>query len=331
MKILYCGPNNGTSRSRKNGLIKMNHDVINFELEKNIFTNFKLFQYLEQKSLNSLNLKIVNRRLLNEVKKYNPDLVWVDKGTYLYKETLEKIKKKNIVIIHHNTDDIESNKHQFSNYMNSLDLYDAHFTCNKFNIDYLKKISSSYFFYNEIGYDQNIFYPDNSEKKYDLFFIGHHEPEYEKYISKIIDSDINFFLGGPGWHNSKIEKSKISFNHFNEKIYPKVLNFSFAGLGLYSKWNRNISSGRIFEIPACKTALVVKRNHFIESLYKEDSEAIFFDNPSELNSKIKSLVNNKKTLIEIAENGYKRCLKNQCTWDERIEDAFNELAVNKII
>ena len=160
--------------------------------------------------------------------------------------------------------------------MNSLDLYDAHFTCNKFNIDYLKKISKSYFFYNEIGYDQNIFYPNNLDKKYDLFFIGHYESEYEKYILEIIETDIEFFLGGPGWHSSNVPKSKINFNHFNEKIYPKILNSSLAGLGLYSKLNRNISSGRIFEIPACKTALIVKRNPFIESLYKENSEAIFF-------------------------------------------------------
>ena len=71
MKVLYCGPNNGTSRSRKNGLIKMGYDVYNFELEKNILTNFKWFQFLEQKSLNSLNLKTVNTRLVNKVEKIN--------------------------------------------------------------------------------------------------------------------------------------------------------------------------------------------------------------------------------------------------------------------
>ena len=36
MKVLYCGSNNGTSKSRKNGLIKMGYDVSNFELEKNV-------------------------------------------------------------------------------------------------------------------------------------------------------------------------------------------------------------------------------------------------------------------------------------------------------
>jgi len=288
---------------------------------------------LEKKSLNNLNLRAVNFRLLNEVKKLNPDLIWIDKGTYIYKETLEKIKEFNhkAILIHHNTDDIESDKHQFSNYFNSLDLYDAHFTCNKFNIDHLKKISKSYFFYNEIGYDQNIFYPNKQNKKYDLFFIGHHEPEYEKYISEIIVKDINFFLGGPGWHSSNIPKSKIAFNHFNEKIYPKIINQSFAGLGLYSKWNRNISSGRIFEIPATKVALIVKRNNFIESLYKEDSEAIFFDNPRDFSSKLEYLFKNQNLLQEIANNGYERCLNNKCTWDDRIKEAIDCLKQEKII
>tara|TARA_B110001454_G_scaffold217561_1_gene243189 strand:- start:886 stop:1887 length:1002 start_codon:yes stop_codon:yes gene_type:complete len=333
MKVLYCGSNNGTSKSRKNGLIKMGYDVSNFELEKNILTNFKWFQYLEQKSLNSFNLQTVNTRLINKVKKVRPDLIWIDKGTYIYKETLENIKhiNPNPIIIHHNTDDIESDKHQFNNYLSSLDLYDAHFTCNKFNIDYSKKISTSRFFYNELGYDQNIFYPKKQEKQYDLFFIGHHEPHYEKYVSQILNKDIKFFLGGPGWHSSDISRSKIAFNDFNEKIYPNVINKSSAGLGLYSTWNRNISSGRIFEIPATKAALIVKRNSFIESLYKEDSEAIFFDNPEDLSSKLESLFKNKNLLEEIARNGYKRCLANQCTWDDRIEEAIDFLKVERII
>ena len=333
MKVLYCGINQGTSKSRKNGLIKMGYNVSHFKLEKNILTNSKWFQYLEQKSLNSLNLKILNSRLINKVKRISPDLVWIDKGTYIYKETLENIKQTNpnTVIIHHNTDDIESDKHQFDNYLSSLDLYDAHFTCNKFNIDYCKKISTSRFFYNELGYDQNIFYPKKQEKQYDLFFIGHHEPDYENYVSEILNKDIKFFLGGPGWHSSDIPKSKIAFSNYDEKICPNVSNKSFAGLGLYSTWNRNISSGRIFEIPATKAALIVKRNIFTENLYEEGSEAIFFDNPSDLSSKLEHLFKNKTLLEEIANNGYKRCLINQCTWDDRIKEAIHDLVVEKII
>jgi len=333
MKVLYCGFDSGTSKSRKNGLKNMGYDVINFKVDNNILTNEKWFQFLERNLLNKINLFPLNFRLINCVKKNLPDLLFIDKGTYIYKETLEKIKEinKNITIVHHNTDDINSNKHQFSHYLDSLDLYDAHFTCNKFNIDFLKKISKSNFFYNELGYDQHIFYPKNIDKKYDLFFVGHHETEYEKYVSKIIEKDLKIFLGGPGWYSSNIPKSKISFNNFNEKIYPNIINSSTAGLGLYSAWNRNISSGRIFEIPGSKTVLIVKRNNFIETLYEENKDAIFFDNPSDLNEKIDELFSNNSLLNEIAENGYKKCLSNKCTWDDRIEEALNDLVVNKII
>ena len=81
MKILYCGSNNGTSKSRKNGLINMGYDVSNFELEKNILTNFKWFQFLERKSINGLNLKTVNSRLIKKVKKDCPDLDTLIAGT----------------------------------------------------------------------------------------------------------------------------------------------------------------------------------------------------------------------------------------------------------
>ena len=88
---------------------------------------------------------------------------------------------------------------------------------------------------------------------------------------------------------------------------------------------------RIFEIPATKAALIVKRNIFTENLYEEGSEAIFFDNPSDLSSKLEHLFKNKTLLEEIANNGYKRCLINQCTWDDRIKEAIHDLVVEKII
>tara|TARA_B100001250_G_C19812698_1_gene796565 strand:+ start:2013 stop:3017 length:1005 start_codon:yes stop_codon:yes gene_type:complete len=333
IKILYCGPDGGTCRSRKNGFIAMGYDVIDFTLQQNILTNLKWFQFLEQKSLNSLNLKILNDRLLKTTKKNNPNIVWIDKGTYVYPETLSKIKdfNKNIKIVHHCTDDVEAGIHKFNNYLKSLDLYDAHFTCNEFNIDYLKKISTSNFFYNALGYDHTIFYPNDGTKKYDLCFIGHHEPQYEKYISVATKKEINFMLGGAGWNSSKISKSKIAFSHHDEEICPKIVSESLAGLGLYSSWNRNVYSGRVLEIPAQKTALIVKRNSFIESLYDEDSEAIFFDNSDELSSKLDEIFKDKSILKDIAHNGYKRCLANKCSWEDGMRAAINDLQSSNLI
>ncbi len=333
MKILYCGTIGGTSKSRFDGLRSLGFNVEAFDYIKYSFTTPLWFNRLENRNLNYINYRRINSKLIESVKKCSPDILWVDKGTYIYKKTLEEIKSlnKNLVICHHNTDDIEFSKHNFKNYFDCLDLYDAHFTSNKFNIDYLKTISKSHFFYNELGYDHNTFKPREKKIKYDLFFIGHYEPEYEVFISNLANKNINFFLGGPGWYKSSIARSKIKFNHFDEKIYHEVINQSKVGLGLYSSWNRNISSGRIFEIPASRVALIVKRNSFIEKLYIEDKEAIFFDNERELNDKIDFLLSNPDKLNEIADNGYKRCLLNKCSWQDRVEEAVSDLKQSKII
>ena len=333
MKILYCGSNAGTSKSRLEGLKKIGYNVKLFDHLQNTLTSKLWFNRLENRNLNFFNYQRINSQIIKAVRNYSPQILWIDKGTYIYKNTLEEIKSinKNLVIVHHNTDDIEFSNHNFTNYLESLDLYDAHFTCNKFNIDYLNKISKSNFFYNELGYDHNTFRPKENEKKYDLFFIGHHEPEYEKYISAIIDKDIRFYLGGPGWYKSNLPKSAISFNNFNEVLYQKVISQSIAGLGLYSTWNRNISSSRIFEIPASRVALVVKRNSFIEKLYIEDEEAIFFDTEQELNDKIDFLLKNPKKLNDISENGYKKCIANKCSWEDRVKEAISDLKNVNII
>lgn len=333
MKILYCGKTTSTSKSRIEGLKKIGYNVEVFDHLQNSLTSNLWFYRLENRNLNFLNCQRINSRIIKAVKNFSPQILWIDKGTYIYKNTLQELKStnKNLVIVHHCTDDVEFSKHNFKNYLESLDLYDAHFTCNKFNIDYLNKISNSNFFYNELGYDHNTFQPKNNDKKYDLFFIGHHEPEYEKYITQIIDKDIRFYLGGPGWYKSNLPKSTISFNNYDEVLYHKIINQSLVGLGLYSKWNRNHSSSRIFEIPASRVALVVKRNSFIEKLYIDGEEAIFFDTEQELNDKIDFLLKNPKKLNDISENGYKKCIANKCSWEDRVMEAISDLKNENII
>jgi len=333
MKILYCGVMHGTSKSRFDGLKALGNEVKYFDYFEQSLTSKRWIQRLEKFKINHLNQIVVNTKLIKEIKTMMPKMLWVDKGTMILKETLKEIKKinKNIIIVHHCTDDVSFSSHNFKNYLESLNYYDAHFTCNKYNINDLEKISNSKFFYNELGYDHNIFQPSNDEKKYDLFFIGHHEPDYEKYISKVINLKLRFFIGGPGWHRSELPQSKISFTNYDEKIYQKVINQSKAGLGLYSAWNRNISSGRIFEIPACKVALIVKRNSFIEQLYVENRDAIFFDSTEELFEKMQFLINQPDELNLIAENGYKRCIQNKCSWKDRIYEAWQDLENAKII
>ena len=333
MKILYCGVMQGTSKSRFDGLKALGNEVAYFDYFEQSITSERWFQRLEKFHINHLNQRAINTKLIKKIKNNMPEMLWIDKGTSILKDTLKEIKKinKDVIIIHHCTDDVSLSAHNFKNYLDSLNYYDAHFTCNKYNINELEGISSSKFFYNELGYDHNIFKPSNDEKKYDLFFIGHHEPDYEKYVSKLINLNLRFFLGGPGWQRSELPKSKISFNNFDEKLYHKVIKQSRAGLGLYSSWNRNITSSRIFEIPASKAALIVKRNSFIEQLYVEDKEAIFFDNDKELSEKIDFFINQPNILNEIAENGYKRCLQNKCSWENRIYEAFQDLINSKII
>ena len=57
----------------------------------------------------------------------------------------------------------------------------------------------------------------------------------------------------------------------------------------------------------------------------------FFDNDKELSEKIDFFINQPNILNEIAENGYKRCLQNKCSWEDRIYEAFQDLINSKII
>ena len=86
-----------------------------------------------------------------------------------------------------------------------------------------------------------------------------------------------------------------------------------------------------FTPPPTNISTIVKRNSFIESLYDEDNEAIFFDNSDELSSKLDQLFRDKSILKDIANNGYKRCLTNKCSWEDGMRAAINDLQTANLI
>ena len=333
MMILYIGKlgDGQTSYSRMIGLKKNGYNIKTIDTTYYLYPNNPLMRKIQNRFYYGGRINSLNREILKNVKKYNPDMIWIDKGNLIQKETLYEIrsKRKPPTIIHYNTDDIKHKNHGFKKYLESLDLYDVHITTNRFNYEELKSLTSKKIILSEIGYDSELFYPGSTKSTIinRVIFVGHYEREYYKYLKNLMNNEIDIELYGSGW-NLKLPLSKRkylrSYGLWGRR-YANLLRNSNIGIGLYSALNRNHTSGRIFEIPACNTMLVAKRNNILENLYKEDVEAIFFDCNKELFDKIVFYKKNHTLCNQIAEKGYLRLQNNKCSWVDRITDILKEL------
>ena len=81
---------------------------------------------------------------------------------------------------------------------------------------------------------------------------------------------------------------------------------------------------RIFEIPACGTALLTEHVEGIEELFEVDKEIMVFDTAEEMIEKARFLVSNPETAIKIGQAGQKRFLKEH-TSKIRLRKILNEI------
>ncbi len=258
---------------------------------------------------------------------YQPDVLWIDKGVYLRLETLRFIKRKTkSFILHHTTDDILNKINKFDFYLKALDLYDVHFTSNLSNIDEMQKMTINPVVYNELGYDDRFFRHVDLEEKdewlnSEIFFIGHWEPRTELFIRALVDYGLPVAVRGHGWakgNNRGLPGGIVRSGAVHASDYVKAINAGKIGLGIVSEWNRNETASRIFEITACGTMLLAMRTGTIERLYEDGKEIALFSNPQELVSKAKYYLEHEEVRKAIAEYGRTRCVKNRCSWKDRI-------------
>ncbi len=271
-----------------------------------------------------------NKRLIETVEKESFDVIWIDKGTFILPKVLKYIKKATrTLLVHYNTDDIMYKSHSLKNYIEAITVYDVHFTSNPFNVSELHELGAKKVYFTENAYDDKMFRPvelsDEDKRRLgsDIFFIGHWEPKTEELICCLAKQRLPISVRGQNWHKARAQKilrNAIKSGPIWGQDYVKAICCGKIGLGIVSKWNRNLTAGRIFEIPACGTFLLAERTPSTKSLYVEGKEAAFFSNSEELLEKVKYYLSHDKERQAIAKAGHERCRTSQYLWKDRVRE-----------
>lgn len=341
MKILYIGKIvfGNSCYSRFRGFQRNNFDVSFINIEKYKFSETILLKLLPNKS--RYNLKKLNSDILSKLLK-GFDFVLFDQFFYLEKTTIEIIKQSTKTkIIFHFTDDIEYLKHGLLLDISIFKMVDYIFTCNRHSIDFLKSKGVNNLFFNELGYDDE-YVINKSKIKFNksnirFGFIGHYEKSYlnqldliQNSINEINSNKLSLDVYGSGWYRNTFYKRKKyikSYGPISHDIYWELINNFDVGIGLFSLMNRNNSSGRIFEIPASNSLLLVRRSEVTSSTFKNLETAIFWD--SENINVINNLINSDRSLMQkICKNGHEFIRDNKFSWTDRVKEIIEVINLN---
>lgn len=338
MKILYTGSCRvgSLTEARRLALLSLGHEVVT--VDRSIYLDsgpawlrkVKLHLHLGP------GMAEYNSILCEKVNAFNPDLIYIDHGLSLWPETIRQLAKHSARLVHFTSEYFKVNEYTYRHFYKVVDQFDAHVITNSLVIPKLREMKARKIILSEFAYDPLLHLPPvwkpGEEKQYsnDVIFIGHWEPATEKIIAHLRGEGIHVCVRGPGWHKAKRLEDRMSIRPVFGEDYVKLIAGAKIGLGILSKWNKNQSMSRTFEIPAIGSFLLAERTDEHCSYFEEGKEAEYFSSFDEIVEKSKFYLNNELRRKEIAIAGWQRCLRSGYRHEDRmqkiLDDIFDEFS-----
>ncbi len=333
MKILYVGPFRigSLTEARRHALINCGHKVIGLDLA----SYFDVWPYFLHKIQAHLligpGIARYNQDIIRYARRHSPDLIYLDSGIYLRPNIVKSLRSMDAKLVHYTSEYLGFRSYLYRHFFKTIGLYDAHIITNSLNKDTLAKKGAKKIVITKFGYDPLLHQPPTltPEEKIryesDAVFVGHWEPTTERMVFALRKRDIAVKVWGTGWRNAKSLNDHQHIQPISHSEYTKVLAASKICLCFLSKWNRNQSAGRTFEIPAVGGFLLAERTLDHLSSFKEGEEAEFFSSVEELASKTEYYLKHEDQRLNVANAGRQRCLTSGYTHQDRVREFIEEI------
>lgn len=275
-----------------------------------------------------------NKRARREFIKFNPDVVFVIKGTRIFPSTLKFFKKNkpSIKMVNYTQDDMMGLHNQSFYWRRSLKMWDCLFTTKSYNAnkDELPSLGVKRVVFVDNAYCEIFHNPMHaySEKVRDVIFIGSAEHERAQSLWYLANSGVGIDVFGSMWDKPEFQ---IYRNHnlrfYNKELrghdYSTAISSAKISLCFLRKINRDLQTVRSTEIPACGSVMVAEWSPEHQYLFENNYEAVYFKSDEELVQKVKMLLSDPSKIKQISEQGRKRCLSSGYSYRERLEKMIN--------
>lgn len=320
-RLLYVGDlkPGTTSRARGEALEDLGVPLGRFDSTDVCRSASRLVNYLGHRVYCTPRIWTANRELRRQAQRERPDVVWIDKGRWIFPGTLRALRAGGARIIHYNTDDLFGTEEYLWLHRLGWKYLDLALTTNRWNVLETTGWRGVPSFRCGMGYDHRIHFPPSAPLPPgpDLVFIGHYEPHTEDYLAAAADAGIRVEVHGGQWWRARRREFRPARLLPNAAYNAKIAS---AGLALcsLSRRNRNESTGRSLEIPAIGGCLVAEDTLEHRWLYRDGEEAVFFRSAPELVDRCRTLLADRAQRDRIARRGHARCRELGLSWRDHL-------------
>jgi hypothetical protein len=263
-------------------------------------------------------------------------VIWIEKGTEVFPRTLRALRRDpSRLLVYHNTDDWKARTrlHQlhWRFLLRGLRLYHLHITSNLHNVKEFQDLGLPAVHHMELA--ANPVFPEpepvpEAERRAlgaEVGFIGHWEEVTERRLRRVAEAGLGLKIYGPGWNRADLSGAlgpAVQGRPVTGLEYMRAILSFDVNVGIVSKWNRNHTASRTFQIPALGAFLLHERNEVVSGLFREGVEAEFFDSDDELVEKCRYYLAHPEERRRIADAGRRRCIASGYFETDRVRDVI---------
>jgi spore maturation protein CgeB len=338
MHIYYIGQlsEGGTCLARMQTLQNFGHEITSFDVTPWTSGGNRLLRSMAHRSNFGPNVWGLNQALVNHSHSVGSvDLVWVDKGRWIYPQTLDTLRKETQGRLLHYTPDPQIFFHKSRYFQRGIPRYDLMATTKPFECDSYRSLGVKDLLFVLQGYDRRFAeYEPESQDHYawasDVCFVGHYERHYAERLKAASQATDRLRVWGNKWpayaKRRAWARKHISGSGAWGDDYLRALSHAKIALGLLSKWIPETTTTRTFEIPALGTFMLAERTEDHLSLFEEGKEAEFFGDDEEMKDKIRFYLANDPARKKIAAAGRERCLKSGYSSVEQLKGILDQIS-----
>jgi spore maturation protein CgeB len=259
----------------------------------------------------------LNRELESAASDRELDWVWIDKGVWIYHETLSTLAAPGRRLVHFAGDPMilfNRSRH----FVTSIPSYHVLITTKPYEMDRYRSLGARRVILLLHGFDADLYRPrdigpdDVARFASDVCFVGHCESHYRRRIAAAAETGADVAIWG-GWERAAMWRPRLRSLVRGSGVwgedYVKALNATKIGLGLLSKRYPDSSTTRSFEIPACGTFFLAERSAEHAQLFEEGKEAEFFNTDGEMKEKIRWYLQHEEERRRIGAAGRAKCVQ----------------------
>lgn len=337
MRILHVGATSRgtTSLLRLEAMRALGHEVAAFDPEPMMYTGNRWIDFVRRRALIGPWIGKIDAAFVQAIKTHQPDLVWVDKGVAIRPNAIEAARQiTRSPIVHYNPDDPFGNyRIGWKVFLKSLPLYDLHVVMRDPNVEEYRQNGARRVLRWYWAYDSKAHRPmdvsqaDRQRLGGPVGFIGAWETPRAEAMASACRAGIPIRIWGPIWQHMKDppELMKIEYRSLLGEDYARAVCAFDISLGFLRKHNRDQSTQRSVEIPACGAFMLAERTADHLALFEEGKEAEFFSSNDELIDKIRFYMSHDSQRKMIARAGLERCIRGQYDYESRLRTLFAQL------